>query len=136
MAHLTISGYDATPDVLSNLGNYGVSESSNSVHPMGNPMNHSQNSGFSCPLACPCAAISLKGREFLASVASEARPDFQSLEVRVGNNPLRVIIANVGRGFAFGPRLVLYRPDPASITVSVGYLCANAVSPRWPELFR
>jgi hypothetical protein len=36
-------------DVLGDLGDYGVSEGSKSVQPVGNPMSHSTHVGFSGP---------------------------------------------------------------------------------------
>ena len=35
--------------MFGDLGDYGVAESSQSVHPRGNPMSHSTHVGFSCP---------------------------------------------------------------------------------------
>ena len=43
---------DISCDVFSHLWDYGVSESSQSVHPGGNPMSQSTHVGFSCPVAC------------------------------------------------------------------------------------
>jgi len=47
-----IEGHDLAADPLRHLGDYGVAEGSQSVHPMGNPMSASTNSGFSGPVSC------------------------------------------------------------------------------------
>jgi hypothetical protein len=41
--------HDETPDVFGYLGDDGVSESVQSVHPRGNPMSHSTHVGFNEP---------------------------------------------------------------------------------------
>jgi hypothetical protein len=40
---------DEPADVLSDLRDYGVTEASKSVHPIGNPISHSTHGGFNCP---------------------------------------------------------------------------------------
>ncbi len=47
-------------DPFGYLGDDGVSEAAQSVHPVGNPMSHSTHTGFNCPLspARPTASVS------------------------------------------------------------------------------
>jgi hypothetical protein len=47
-------------DQLRNLGDYGVSETAQSVHPLGYPMSHSTHVGFNAPVVCEttCDSIS------------------------------------------------------------------------------
>lgn len=68
---------DGVEDAVGELGYYGVSESSNSVHPVGYPIIHSTNGGLSCPFiqdvnivpASPSLSFWLDGRvEFAASL--------------------------------------------------------------------
>jgi hypothetical protein len=44
-----VVGDDEAADDFGDLGDYGVSESSKSVHPAGNPMSHSTHIGFTFP---------------------------------------------------------------------------------------
>src|SRR5690606_26967149 len=44
-----LHGYDSSSDEFRDLGDDSVSETSDSVHPIGNPMSHSTHVGFSCP---------------------------------------------------------------------------------------
>ena len=47
--------YDSSPDPFRHLWHYGVSKSSQSVHPSGNPMSHSTHVGFNAPLVSSAA---------------------------------------------------------------------------------
>ena len=40
---------DLAPDVRRDLGDDGVAKGAQAVHPMGNPISHSTQRGFSCP---------------------------------------------------------------------------------------
>jgi hypothetical protein len=44
-----VGGEDQPPDVFGDLGDDGVSEGPQSVHPSGNPMSHSTHVGFNGP---------------------------------------------------------------------------------------
>ena len=43
--------HNCPPEFFDDLRHNGISEGSNSVHPAGNPMSHSTNSGFNWPPA-------------------------------------------------------------------------------------
>jgi hypothetical protein len=43
---------DEPADMFGDLGDYGVSEDSESVHPVGNPISHSTHIGFNIPVVC------------------------------------------------------------------------------------
>jgi hypothetical protein len=48
---------DEAADDFGDLGYYGVSESSKSVHPAGNPMSHSTHVGFNLPPIADGSAV-------------------------------------------------------------------------------
>ena len=98
-----------TPDDLDDLRDDGISEASKAVHPTGNPISHSTQSGFSLPLI-PCCVVnsvrfipderlplhergvgirfvttSLSGRLFRAIVSGLALPLRQSRAEGVGS---------------------------------------------------
>jgi len=57
--------FELVADVFGGLWDYGVSEGSKSVHPVGNPMSHSTHVGFKCPpfvAVIPCARIAVVAR--------------------------------------------------------------------------
>jgi hypothetical protein len=65
---LPVVVYDHPPDEFGDLWDYGVSESSQSLHPMGNPMSHSTHIGFNCPGVPVAVTASSKSLERLGSV--------------------------------------------------------------------
>jgi hypothetical protein len=82
-------GDDAPADELSHLGNYGVPETLESVHPSGNPMSHSTHGGFNGPPACTA-----KGGVFLSSKAGEVPLSLQSRAQGVGSRLLFTAVAS------------------------------------------
>lgn len=101
--------------MLGDLGNDGVAESSQSVHPSGNPMSHSTHVGFNCPrasqfgflrpfeLGSPDAVgvgysftTAFSGRLFRRYC--DGPPSFDaSCVVGVGHIPCRAIVSSDGR---------------------------------------
>jgi len=67
--HLQERTEEQTSDVLGHLGDYGVSEGPQSVHPLGNPMSHSTHVGFSCPLAARSYSLPKDNRAAPLSVS-------------------------------------------------------------------
>jgi hypothetical protein len=82
-------------DPFRDLRDDGVSESSQTVHSLGNPISHSTHVGFSCPVI-PSALFTESHSELFgvlpaASNVSGFRPPFHSRLVGVGHIPVFAI---------------------------------------------
>lgn len=79
-----LHGYDSSADEFCDLGDDGVSETSDAVHPIGNPMSHSTHIGFSRPDTFSCAIASKSSFKFFSCIRSEDHPLFQTCEGGIG----------------------------------------------------
>jgi hypothetical protein len=94
---------DGASDEFWDLRNYGISEGSKSVHPLGNPMSHSTHVGFNAPPAAAITAWSnLSFDRFLPFflVKAAGLEPFAIVADGVGHNPYFAIAPNVGRNAA------------------------------------
>jgi hypothetical protein len=108
--------HDAAADVLGYLGDDGVSEAAQSVHPSGNPMSHSTHVGFNAPLMyVPFFIADLRAFEPRALSSALAAPGVGN--IGPGHLPLLAIAGSGGTAVAPGDGDWL---DPYS--VAVGYI--------------
>ena len=116
------------------LRNYGVAACFDGFSPprrkgeisqlAGKPIISATNRGLSrepAPVRYSSLCITILGNPLLHLTWLAGRLEFvASLAVGIGNSPIRAASAIVGRSAAPGDRLLLIRPDPASIAVGVG----------------
>src|SRR5690606_23467382 len=90
--------FDCSEDLFRDLRDDGVSESSQSVQPVGYPMSHSTHVGFRGPYSSSCVTICL-------SLALDPEPPHlfsptlpvSEIAVGVGHSPCRAIVSRDGR---------------------------------------
>jgi hypothetical protein len=110
-------------DPFGYLGDDGVAEASQSVHPVGNPMSHSTHVGFNCPVspewftavASVMALLAPDGR--CPPRSFDTRPPVASDDSGVGHRPLLAIAGSDRRTAAPGDGDWL---EPYSVAVGVG----------------
>src|SRR5215831_10516346 len=109
---------DLTAHIFGDLGDYGVAEASQSVHPVGNPMSHSTHVGFRLP---PTAVLRLSP----PSRPEDPGPPSPSALVGVGQSLTAAFNSSLLRSIWAGP------PSFAeSCTVGVGHILAAT----WSEV--
>ena len=128
-------GEDRAADQLGDLGDYGVSEGSEAVHPIGNPISHSTHVGFSCPLCSDTtmdsmACLPFARRRWIAGLERFPRSRLSDAD-GVGQNFAQRSSDTVLFVSKFSTSLLVDCRSIWSEAVGVGTLCVGfAVIPR------
>jgi hypothetical protein len=111
----TVSLDDPAAYPLGHLGNYGVAESSKSVHPAGNPMSHSTHVGFRLPPTCTTSGSAP------CELGERCAPKNVRLSLTIG----------VGHICTATARLVTVERGPPGMFAFISAYCSGVLAVSW-----